>query len=225
MITLTFWTTGVLEPVRVRVKICGITRPEDGVAAARLGVDAVGLVFYPASPRAVTIAQGRAIVKQLPPFVTVVGLFVNASEQMIREVLDGVPLDLLQFHGDEPPECCGIYGRPYVKALAMREDMDVQRESVRYADAAGLLLDAWHRELRGGSGERFDWTRIPRDLDKPLILAGGLTPENVQAAMAQVQPYALDVSSGVESSKGVKDPRRMARFMRNVTAFHCEHGS
>ncbi len=208
--------------IRTRIKICGITRPEDGVAAARLGVDAIGLVFYPQSPRAVTIARARAIVERLPPFVTVVGLFVNAEERAVRQVLESVPVDLLQFHGDEPPEACRIYGRPYIKALAMHEAMDVRREAERYADAAGLLLDAWHRELRGGSGERFDWSRFPRDLDKPLILAGGLTPENVREAVERVRPYALDVSSGVESAKGIKDPQRMAEFVREVTASSCD---
>ena len=211
--------------MRTRVKICGITRPEDGVVAARAGADAIGLVFYSGSPRGVDIARARAVVERLPPFVTVVGLFVNAEERFIRRVLAGVPLDLLQFHGDEPPELCRIYGRPYIKALRMHEAMDVHREAERYRDAAGLLLDAWHPDLRGGSGHRFDWDRFPADVDKPLILAGGLTPENVARAVESVRPYAVDVSSGVESAKGIKDPVLIERFVQNLSDSHCGDGS
>ncbi len=206
---------------RTRVKICGITRPEDGIAAAQAGADAIGLVFYPASPRAVTIRQAQAIVEQLPPFVTVTGLFVNAQRDTIREVLAQVPIDLLQFHGDEPPEACIGYGRPYIKALAMDEGMDVAQKAKTYSDAAALLLDAWHKDLRGGSGERFDWERFPQEVGKPLILAGGLTPDNVVQAIETTRPYAVDVSSGVEREKGIKDPVRIAEFMRNVTADCC----
>ncbi len=211
--------------MRTRVKICGITRPEDGVAAALAGADAIGLVFYPASPRAVTITQARVIVAQLPPFVTVVGLFVNAQQHVIREVLDQVPLHLLQFHGDELPEACRGYGRPYIKALAMRDGMDVARQAAAYADATALLLDTWDEALRGGSGRRFDWERFPGKIGKPLILAGGLTPDNVAQAIQYTKPYAVDVSSGVELEKGIKDPARIAQFMRNVIHSDCEAGS
>ena len=206
---------------RTRVKICGITRPEDGIAAAQAGADAIGLVFYPASPRAVTIPQAQAIVEQLPPFVTVTGLFVNAQRSTIQEVLAQVPLDLLQFHGDEPPEACRGYGRPYIKALTMGEGTDVPQQAEIYSDAAALLLDAWHKDLRGGSGECFDWERFPREAGKPLILAGGLTPDNVVQAIETTRPYAVDVSSGVEREKGIKEPVRIAAFMRNVMAVCC----
>ncbi len=208
--------------MRTRVKICGIICPEDGVVAAEAGADAIGLVFYPASPRAVTIGLARAVVDRLPPFVSVVGLFVNAQERAIRDVLAGVRIDLLQFHGDEPPQACGLYGCPYIKALTMRNGMDVRRQAADYSDAAALLLDAYHRDLRGGSGECFDWARFPRDIDKPLILAGGLNPDNVMQAIEVTRPYAVDVSSGVEHDKGIKDPVRIAAFMRNVTGFRCK---
>ncbi len=210
--------------MQVRVKICGITRPEDGVAAARLGADAIGLVFHTPSPRAVTIAQAREIAHHIPPFVTVVGLFVDAEPRLIRETLREVPLDMLQFHGDESPAACRGYGRPYIKALAMRDTMDVRSAAAQYHDAAGLLLDAWHEELRGGSGLCFDWERFPRELDRPLILAGGLNPENVMRAIEATRPWAVDVSSGVEREKGIKDPERMAALMRNVFRY-CFSGS
>lgn len=201
---------------RTRVKICGITRPEDGLAAARLGVDAVGLVFHPASPRRVTAEQARAVAAALPPFVTTVGLFVDAEPAGIRAVLDEVPIDLLQFHGDEPPEVCGVWGRPYLKAVRMREGVDVAAEAQRYTDAAGLLLDAYHPGLAGGTGDGFDWGRIPGGLPRPLVLAGGLGADNVATAIATVHPSAVDVSSGVEAAKGIKDPARMAAFVAAV---------
>ncbi len=206
---------------RTRVKICGITRPKDGIAAAQAGADAIGLVFYPASTRSVTIARAQAIVGQLPPFVTVVGLFVNAQQSAIHDVLARVRIDLLQFHGDEPPEACRGYGRPYIKALTMHDGMDVPQQAEIYSDAAALLLDAWHRDLRGGSGKSFDWRRFPREVGKPLILAGGLTPDNVVQAIESTRPYAVDVSSGVEREKGIKDPVRIVEFMRNVAAVCC----
>lgn len=201
---------------RTRIKICGITRPEDGVAAARLGVDAVGLVFHPASPRAVAPAQARAVAAALPPFVTTVGLFVDAAPDSVRAILDEVPLDLLQFHGDESPGDCAAFGRPYIKAVRMREGVDVAAEAERHADAAGILLDAYNPALAGGSGERFDWERVPADLGVPVVLAGGLDAGSVAEAVATVRPYAVDVSSGVESAKGIKDPARMAAFATAV---------
>lgn len=202
--------------MRTRIKICGITRPEDGVAAAHAGADAVGLVFYGPSPRCVTIEQARATVAALPPFVTVVGLFVNATDGEIREVLDNVPLDLLQFHGDEPAGLCGRYGLPYIKALRMAPGLDVAATVDCYPDARGMLLDTYTPGVAGGTGEVFDWESVPEGLKKPIILAGGLVPENVATAVAQVRPYAVDVSGGVESAKGIKDKSKITAFIEAV---------
>lgn len=204
---------------RTRVKICGFTRPEDAQAAVRLGADALGLVFYPPSPRAVTLAQAQAIVAGLPPFVTVVGLFVDEREPVIREVLAQVRLDLLQFHGDESPEECRRYGKPYMKAVRMAEGVDLARLARDYHDAAGLLLDAWHADAKGGTGSAFDWTRVPAQCALPIVLAGGLAQDNVRQALAMARPYAVDVSSGVESAKGVKDLQKMAEFLNEVYQF------
>ncbi len=203
--------------MHTRVKICGITRVEDGLAAASAGADAIGLVFA-ASPRQVTADQARAIVAVLPPFIKVVGLFVDAPAATVREVLGRVPLDLLQFHGNETPEDCQKFGRPYIRAIRMAPGVDLAVEARRYAQAAGLLLDTYDPQLAGGTGATFDWTRVPRDLNKPVILAGGLTPENVARAVQAVRPYAVDVSSGVEQSKGVKDAAKIAAFIRNVAS-------
>ncbi len=202
--------------MRVRVKICGITRVEDALAAARLGADAVGLVFYDPSPRAVSIAQACAIVAALPPFVTAVGLFVDPAPATVRAVLDELPLGLLQFHGQETPSTCAVYGLPYIKALRMREGVDVAAAAARYDAAVGLLLDTYQPGLAGGTGATFDWQRVPAGLDKPIILAGGLTPQNVAAAVKQVRPYAVDVSGGVEADKGIKDAAKLAAFIRGV---------
>lgn len=201
--------------MQTRVKICGITRTEDALAAARAGADAIGLVFAE-SPRQISPEQGRLIVSSLPPFIKVVGLFVDAPPDRVRDVLRAVPLDLLQFHGQEAPEACRGYGRPYIKAISMKDGMDVVTEARRYADAAGVLLDAYHPEKVGGSGQTFDWSRVPPETGKPVILAGGLTPENVAAAVSTVRPYAVDVSSGVEISKGIKDAAKIAAFIRNA---------
>lgn len=205
--------------MRTRVKICGFTRVDDAVAAAKLGVDAIGLVFYSASPRHVSITQAQAIVRALPAFTTVVGLFVDEHETMIRDILAQVPLDCLQFHGDEPPAACRLYGRPYLKALRIKPGMDVAELAASYHDATGLLLDAYHDGAKGGTGQCFDWDLIPAQLPLPVILAGGLEPGNVETALTAVRPYALDVSSGVESAKGVKDPAKMAAFITAVNNF------
>lgn len=209
---------GVRPQCRTRVKFCGITRPADARSAARLGVDAIGLVFYPPSPRAVQIEQARAIVAALPPFVSVVGLFVNAEPRAIREVLAAVPLHLLQFHGEETCSDCERYGVPYIKAVRMREGVDLQACAARYAGAAGLLVDAWRPDRWGGSGQTFEWSLIPSGIAKPLILAGGLTPANVADALRVVAPYGVDVSGGIESSGGVKDPVKMAAFVHEVNS-------
>jgi phosphoribosylanthranilate isomerase len=201
---------------RTRVKICGITRPEDGVAAANLGADAIGLVFHPPSPRCVDVETARRIVAALPPFVTVVGLFMNAEPVAVKRVIDRVPLRLLQFHGDEDPDYCASFGLPYLKAVPMGVDADVLDYERRFATAAGLLLDSHGGDQMGGSGQGFDWTRIPAERRKPLILAGGLRPDSVAAAIRQVRPYAVDVSSGVESAKGIKNAELMRAFLRGV---------
>lgn len=202
--------------MRSRVKICGITSVEDALHAARSGADAIGLLFYDPSPRAVTPEQAGAIVASLPPFVTTVGLFVDAEPDFVNGVLERVPLDLLQFHGDESPDYCDSFGRPYMKAIRMREGVDLQHEAAVYAAARALLVDAYQPGVPGGTGETFDWGRIPASLEKPLVLAGGLNADNVEAAVRQVRPWAVDVSGGVERSKGVKDPERVAQFINNA---------
>ena len=202
--------------MRTRVKICGITRKQDALDVVRLGADAIGLVFYPPSPRAVTAEQAAEIVRQLPPFITVVGLFVNASRGEIAAVLEQVRIDQLQFHGDESPEACAGHGRPWIKAVRMREGIDLHEVKRCYADASALLLDAYQPGKPGGTGAVFDWEDIPDDLRSSIILAGGLSPENVQMAIKQVAPYAVDVSGGVEQEKGIKDAEKIASFMRGV---------
>lgn len=200
----------------VRSKICGITRVEDALVAAEAGADAIGLVFYPKSPRAVSVQQARTIIAALPPFVTTVGLFVNASRCELGEILDAVPLDMLQFHGDERPADCEGYHRPYIKALRVKPDDDVAAQIEPYGNASGILLDTFVAGVPGGTGLAFDWSLVPRHLDRPIILAGGLTPENVRSAIEQTQPYAVDVSGGVEARHGIKDADKIRAFMRAV---------
>ena len=200
----------------VRSKICGITRIEDALAAVEAGADAIGLVFYPKSPRAVSIQQARAIIAALPPFISTVGLFVNASRCELNETLDAVPLDMLQFHGDEAPEQCEGYHRPYMKALRVQAGDDIAASCRMYSGASGILLDTFVAGVPGGTGETFDWALIPQGLSKPVILAGGLTSANVAQAIAQVRPYAVDVSGGVEKSKGIKDHDKIRAFMSAV---------
>ncbi|MGZ5045188.1 MAG: phosphoribosylanthranilate isomerase [Methylobacter sp.] len=202
--------------MRTRVKICGFTRAEDAVCAAQLGVDAVGLVFYPPSPRNVDIDQAIKIVNALPAFVSVVALFVDEQESQIRKVLNQVPIDCLQFHGDEPPEACRLYDKRYMKAVRMQDGIDVSDLALQYHDASGLLLDAYHPGAKGGTGSRFDWDLIPEHCALPIILAGGLDMSNARQAVQTVRPYALDVSSGVETEKGIKDALKMAAFIREV---------
>ncbi|TAN67718.1 MAG: phosphoribosylanthranilate isomerase [Methylobacter sp.] len=202
--------------MRTRVKICGFTRVEDAVCAAQLGVDAIGLVFYPPSPRNVDIEQAVKIVSALPAFVSIVALFVDEQESRIREVLEQVPIDCLQFHGDEPGEDCRLYSKRYMKAVRMQDGIDIADLALQYHDAAGLLLDAYHPGAKGGTGSRFDWDLIPEQCALPIILAGGLDQGNARQAVQTVRPYALDVSSGVEAEKGVKDALKMAAFIREV---------
>jgi len=208
--------------VRTRVKICGITRVEDALAAARSGADAIGLVFYADSPRAVSVEQARAVVRALPPFITTVGLFVDAAPQEIGAVLAALPLDLLQFHGNESPEACRGHGRPYVKALRMGEGADAAALARPYDDAAGILVDSYVEGVPGGTGRAFDWSRLPEGLSCPLILAGGLTPDNVAAAVTQVRPWAVDVSGGVEATPGVKDAAKIEAFIRGVNSVQVD---
>jgi len=202
----------------VRVKICGITRLQDLHAACEAGADALGFVFYEKSPRHVSIATATALVRELPPFVQSVGLFVNAEPAFIEAVLQAVPLDLLQFHGDETPADCMRHGRPYIKAVRVTPSTDLLKCAADFETARGLLLDAYVPGVPGGTGERFDWSLIPPDLPKPVILSGGLTPANVADAVAQVRPWAVDVSSGVEAAKGIKDPHHVAQFIAKAKA-------
>ncbi|MDO9387651.1 MAG: phosphoribosylanthranilate isomerase [Thiobacillus sp.] len=197
----------------VRVKICGITRLQDLHAACDAGADALGFVFYEKSPRHVSIAAAAALLRELPPFVQAVGLFVNAEPAFIESVLQAIPLDLLQFHGDETPADCVRFGRPYIKAVRVNRDTDLLKCAADFNAARGLLLDAWVPGVPGGTGERFDWSLIPPALPKPVILSGGLTPDNVAEAVRRVHPWAVDVSSGVEVTKGIKDAYLIAQFI------------
>jgi phosphoribosylanthranilate isomerase len=202
--------------MRTRVKICGFTRVEEAVYAANNGVDAIGLVFYALSPRNVTIKQAQDITRALPAFTSVVALFVNETEAKIREVLNQVQIDCLQFHGDEVADACRIYGKRYIKAIRMQQDTDVAELAAQYHDAAGLLLDAYHPDAKGGTGHSFDWELIPKQCGLPIILAGGLDETNAKQAIQTVRPYALDVSSGVESAKGIKDATKINAFIQQV---------
>ncbi|MDH0748091.1 phosphoribosylanthranilate isomerase [Pseudomonas sp. GD03842] len=200
----------------VRSKICGITCIEDALAAVDAGADAIGFVFYSRSPRAVTIEQAQAIIAQLPPFVSTVGLFVNEDRESLEALLEAVPLDLIQFHGDETPEQCEGYLRPWIKALRVQAGDDIAASCDLYHKASGILLDTYVAGVPGGTGEAFDWALIPNHLSKPIILAGGLTSANVAQAIAQVRPYAVDVSGGVERAKGLKDHDKIRAFMSAV---------
>ena len=202
--------------VRTRVKICGITRIEDGAAACAAGADAIGLNFYPPSPRAVDIETAVSIRCALPPFVTVVGLFVNAAEDTVAETARRVHLDLLQFHGDETPAQCEVFDVPYMKAIRVNDSVDLRQASRRYAGAKALVLDTHDDKLWGGSGRTFDWDVVPPDIELPVVLAGGLTPANVADAVLRLRPYGVDVSGGVEGAPGIKDAASIARFIAEV---------
>lgn len=205
------------SPLRTRVKICGITRVEDAVAAVEAGCDAIGLVFYAPSPRYVSLEKAAEIIAKVPPFVSVVGLFVDAEPTEIKEVLKQVRLDMLQFHGDESPEECNQFGMPYMKAIRVKADTNLLQCAKDFERAKALLLDAFIEGVPGGTGKIFDWSIIPTTLPLPVVLAGGLTAENVSVAVKQVQPYAVDVSGGVEIRKGIKDAAKIAAFMRGVS--------
>ncbi|KGE04306.1 phosphoribosylanthranilate isomerase [Pseudohaliea rubra] len=203
---------------RTRIKVCGITRPEDAVAAADAGVDAIGLVFHRDSPRAVSPAQAALIARAVGPLVTVVALFVDAAEAAVQEVLAAAPVGLLQFHGAESAAACGRYHRPYLKALRMAPGLAVEAVAEGYDRASGILLDSFRPGVPGGTGEAFDWDRVPVALRSRLVLAGGLTPANVGDAIARVGPAAVDVSGGVEAAPGLKDATRIAAFVAAVRA-------
>ncbi len=199
--------------MKIRTKICGITRPEDAQSAADAGADAVGLVFYAKSKRAVTAEQAAEIVAALPPFVSAVALFVNETADNIREILRQVPIDVIQFHGDEDDDFCRQFDRPYLKAVRVQSAADIQTACARFPNARALLFDAYHPTEYGGTGQSFDWTLLRGNIGKPWILAGGLTPENVADAVRTSGAAAVDVSGGVESSAGVKDKEKIAAFV------------
>jgi phosphoribosylanthranilate isomerase len=217
-----------MNGMRTRVKICGITRVADGLAAARAGADAIGLVFWPGTPRFVEVGQARAIADALPPLVTRVGLFVDPTEAEVRAILEAVPLDVLQFHGAEAPTLCRASGRPYLKAIHMKDGVDLVEFATLYDDASGFIFDShWPGDLPGGTGRAFDWSRlspaVQSRLPAPTILSGGLDADNVVAAIRAVQPWAVDVSSGVEergpdgkARRGLKDAARINAFMLGV---------
>ncbi len=209
--------------MRTRVKICGITRLQDALAAVTAGADAIGLVFYADSPRNVSLAQAAEISRQVPAFVSVVGLFVDAAPDFIRSVLAAVPLDVLQFHGDETPEQCASYGLPFIKAIRVKPQTNLLQCAKDFSSAKALLLDTYTPGVAGGTGHAFDWNLIPATMTRDrssgmpvLILAGGLSADNVASAIQQTQAYAVDVSGGVESAKGIKDAAKIAGFMRAV---------
>lgn len=199
--------------MKIHTKICGITRSEDALTAAALGVDALGFVFFAGSKRAITPEAAKQIIQQLPPFVSAVGLFVNETAENIQKILQTVPLDILQFHGDESPEFCRQFHRPYLKAVRVRSADDVLDALARYDDARAVLFDAYVVGEYGGTGHAFDWTMLPDNLGARWILSGGLNVDNLAAALAQTGAVAVDVSSGVEAAAGVKSPELMAKFL------------
>ncbi|MEH6551144.1 MAG: phosphoribosylanthranilate isomerase [Pseudomonadales bacterium] len=201
---------------RTRVKICGITQPEDALAAVSAGVDAIGLVFYANSPRYIQLDMALEICRIIPPLVTTVGLFVDHSKDEVERVIERIPLDLLQFHGNEDDAFCASFNRPYIKALRVRDKDSLERDLALYPAAQGFLLDTYVKGIAGGTGERFDWQLIPESVRSTIILAGGLGPDNVSDAISAVTPYAVDVSGGVEASPGIKSHRLIEEFMAAV---------
>lgn len=200
----------------VRVKVCGITRSEDAIAAVQCGVDAIGFVFWPHSARYIDPQSARRIAEVIPPFICTVGVYVNPDAAWVEETARVAKLNLLQFHGDESPEFCSQFPQPYIKAIRVKPDTDLLQYARRYGAAKGLLLDTYAADMPGGTGHAFDWQLIPQQLSLPLILSGGLSPDNVTRAIKQTQPWAVDVSSGVEASKGIKDEKKIIAFMQGV---------
>ena len=207
-----------MNQLKTRVKICGITRVQDALEAVRCGADAIGLVFYAASPRHVSVQQAQQIVAALPPFVSVVALFVNATPAEIETVLSQVRIDIVQFHGDETEADCERIKLPYFKAIRVKSDTNLLQCALNFSSANALLLDTYSEAAYGGTGHVFDWDLIPKNMTKPVILAGGLIAENVGLAIQKVKPYAVDISGGVEVSKGIKDADKIAAFMLAVQA-------
>ncbi|MFT6287009.1 MAG: phosphoribosylanthranilate isomerase [Alcanivorax sp.] len=199
-----------------RIKICGITRPEDAQVAAAQGADAIGLVFYVNSPRAVDIGQASEIASVVPPFMSTVALFVNEPAETIERILSAVSIDVIQFHGDESADFCEQFQRPYLKAIRVRPDLDLAAVAARYGAASAILLDSWQQGVPGGTGKKFDWQLADTIRHMPVVLAGGLTEENVGEAIARLAPAAVDVSGGVEESPGIKDESRISNFIRAV---------
>ena len=206
-------------PYTVRTKICGITRPEDAETAAALGADAIGLVFFSGSKRCVGTAQAQAVIRVLPPFVDTVALFVDEQADTVRQVLEQVPVSLLQFHGSESAAYCRLFGRPYLKAVRVRDTQDIAEAARAYPDARALLFDAHIEGEYGGTGQTFDWNILPETVGRHWILSGGLNPENITRALAATGARSVDVSSGVESAPGIKCPQKTARFLRAVRSF------
>lgn len=207
----------------VKVKICGITSADDATQAIHAGADALGLVFYPPSPRYIDTETAATIARSVGPFTILTGLFVNAAAAEIEQTLSAVPLNLLQFHGDEDGSFCDSIGLPYTKVIRVKADTDILREIDCFPNARGFLLDTWKASQYGGTGSVFDWGMIPPDLDRPVILAGGLTPDNVAAAIAAVKPYGVDVSGGVELAPGKKSADAVKRFIANVRQTDCDY--
>ncbi|GAB6069865.1 phosphoribosylanthranilate isomerase [Thiomicrorhabdus hydrogeniphila] len=202
--------------IRTRVKICGIRSSKDAKLAINAGADAIGLVFYEPSPRYVEIDQACEIAQSIPAFVTKTALFVNPSEAYVRKVLDSVAIDLIQFHGDETATFCEQFGKPYIKAVRMQATTSLPALAQEFKKSSGLLLDAYVAGTPGGTGEKFNWEWIPKEFDLPIILAGGLTSSNVKQAINEASPWAVDVSGGVEASKGIKSPEKIKHFMQQV---------
>jgi len=206
----------------VRIKFCGITRAEDAAAAVSLGADALGFVFYAPSPRCIDEARAAAIVRGLPPFLCKVGLFVNADAHEVERICRTVGLDVVQYHGDETPDACARSPRPWIKAIRVHAELDIAQECARYADASAWLFDTYDDKLYGGSGKAFDWQLLPPHSRRPIILAGGLTPDNVGHAIRTTAPYAVDVSGGIEAAKGIKDYDKMRKFIAEVERCDCQ---
>ena len=200
-----------------KVKFCGITNLQDAISASELGADALGFVFYSESSRFITIKNANEIIKKLPPFITTVGLFVNQSKSEVEEAIKGCPLNLLQFHGDEDELFCKQFNLPYIKAISMKSDVNLLKCIKDYDSAKALLLDTYSKDKKGGSGKVFDWGAIPPNPSKPFIVAGGLTPDNIKTLLKTISPYGVDVSSGIEVDKGLKDYKLMKEFILEVT--------
>lgn len=205
-----------MNKLRTRVKICGITRIQDALTVARFGVDAIGLVFYQQSPRYINFEQAAKIIQQLPPFIHTVGLFVDADQSYIEQAISQTKIDILQFHGNESEQDCVIYSLPYIKAIRVKNDINISMIEEQYDSASALLLDSYDQDFFGGTGHTFDWNGVSKCREKPIILAGGLNESNVARAIRQVAPYAVDVSSGVEQKKGIKDKIKINNFMNEV---------